>query len=406
MPTDTENQARMAISADAERPSPLDNLSRQEWPVVVIGAGLAGAFASYLLARDGQKVLLVDSKEFPRIKVCGCCLNDRGVSYLQQGGAGGLLEICDAVPLNSASFHYGRSRVDIDHLGGVVVSRAALDTALVAEACQLGAIFLPQTIASVLPAVDNNQQAGRRLVKLEQGGVCVTVETQIVIVADGLNRSSLKHVRAEFPETVSEKSWLGVGATLTNDALDLPTGHLQMHVGRGGYLGVVRFCDAQLNVAAAISRSMLKAAGSPSAAARAIVGKGSSLATSLTEEVDWLGTGPLTRRSQVVAKDRCFLVGDSAGYVEPFTGEGMTWALGAATALVPLVHTATQNGWSKEIEQAWARELGQTVRLRQQWCHRFASALKHSWMISAGFFLGRAFPSLPRRIAKVLATPP
>jgi menaquinone-9 beta-reductase len=406
MRADAEVQSGIMTSVSSDRPSPLHNLPQQEWPVVVIGAGLAGAFASYLLARDGQKVLLVDSKEFPRTKVCGCCLNNRGVSYLQQGGAEDLLQTCGAVPLNSASFHYGRSQVDIDHLGGVVVSRAALDTALTVEACQSGATFLPQTTATVLPAPSTNEHGGKRLVKLEQGGACITVEAQIVIAADGLNRSSLKHVRTEFPETVSEKSWLGIGATLTNDALHLPTGHLQMYVGCGGYLGVVRFRDSRLNFAAAISRSMLKAAGSPSAAARAIVRKHSSLASLLTDEVDWLGTGPLTRRSHVVAKDRCFLIGDAAGYVEPFTGEGMTWALGAATALVPLVHTATQNGWTKEIEQAWARELGQTVRLRQQWCHRFASALKHSWMISAGFFLGRAFPSLPRRIAKVLATPP
>ena len=48
--------------------------------VAVIGAGPAGAMAAYELARRSFRVLLVDKSEFPRPKVCGCCLNGQALA--------------------------------------------------------------------------------------------------------------------------------------------------------------------------------------------------------------------------------------------------------------------------------------------------------------------------------------
>jgi flavin-dependent dehydrogenase len=50
------------------------------------------------------------------------------------------------------------------------------------------------------------------------------------------------------------------------------------------------------------------------------------------DPLDWLGTLPLTRRTPRPAGHRVLVVGDAAGYVEPFTGEGMAWALATASA--------------------------------------------------------------------------
>ena len=44
-------------------------------------------------------------------------------------------------------------------------------------------------------------------------------------------------------------------------------------------------------------------------------------------DVQWHGTPGLTRRTRPLARDRLFYLGDAAGYVEPFTGEGIAWAL-------------------------------------------------------------------------------
>ena len=55
----------------------------ETWDVVIIGAGPAGSLAAVLLARAGQRVLLLERQKFPRAKVCGCCLNQRAQQLLQ-----------------------------------------------------------------------------------------------------------------------------------------------------------------------------------------------------------------------------------------------------------------------------------------------------------------------------------
>ncbi len=51
----------------------------------------------------------------------------------------------------------------------------------------------------------------------------------------------------------------------------------------------------------------------------------------------WHGPARLTHRRQRLFGDRHFVTGDAAGYIEPFTGEGMAWALANGQAVVPLV---------------------------------------------------------------------
>ncbi len=54
--------------------------------VVVVGGGPAGASAAFWLARDGHDVLLVEKKTFPREKTCGDGLTPRAILQLQEMG--------------------------------------------------------------------------------------------------------------------------------------------------------------------------------------------------------------------------------------------------------------------------------------------------------------------------------
>ena len=60
--------------------------ARRFWDVVIVGAGPTGSLAARQLTLAGANVLLVDRLSFPRWKVCGCCLNGRAVSVLEQAG--------------------------------------------------------------------------------------------------------------------------------------------------------------------------------------------------------------------------------------------------------------------------------------------------------------------------------
>ena len=43
-------------------------MSSDQWDVIVVGAGPAGATTAALLARQGRRVVLVDAARFPQLK--------------------------------------------------------------------------------------------------------------------------------------------------------------------------------------------------------------------------------------------------------------------------------------------------------------------------------------------------
>src|SRR5262249_5247946 len=115
----------------------------RDWDCVVVGAGPAGALAARELVLRGVSVLLVDRADFPRWKVCGCCLNARALGVLAAVGLGGLTRKCGSVPLSELHLAVAGGSARLPLPEGVALSREAFDTALVRAALAQGADFLP-----------------------------------------------------------------------------------------------------------------------------------------------------------------------------------------------------------------------------------------------------------------------
>ncbi|HEX5270848.1 MAG TPA: FAD-dependent oxidoreductase, partial [Gemmataceae bacterium] len=152
----------------------LAQAARQPWPVVVVGAGPAGALAARELARRGLAVLLVDRATFPRWKVCGCCLNVRALATLAAAGLGALAARLGAVPLLDVLLAGRGCRARVALPDGAVLSRTALDAALVGEAVCAGAAFLPRTRAVLGPVT-----GAAREVALTEGGSTATITASL-----------------------------------------------------------------------------------------------------------------------------------------------------------------------------------------------------------------------------------
>ena len=163
-----------------------DEASRRDWGAAVVGAGPAGALAARELARCGVAVLLIDRADFPRGKVCGCCLNGHALATLRTVGLNGLAERCGAVPLAELALSAGGRPARVPLAGGVALSREAFDAALVEAAVKAGAAFLPRTRA----ALDGEEQGGRFLL-LYHGAESVRVAARVVLAADGLGSALL-----------------------------------------------------------------------------------------------------------------------------------------------------------------------------------------------------------------------
>jgi 2-polyprenyl-6-methoxyphenol hydroxylase-like FAD-dependent oxidoreductase len=79
--------------------------------------------------------------------------------------------------------------------------------------------------------------------------------------------------------------------------------------------------------------------------------------------------------------ERLFVMGDAAGYIEPFTGEGITWALAAAEALTPLVVSARSH-WDRRLQRAWHVFCRDVMGRRQRLCRGFAWLLRSPGLVN------------------------
>jgi menaquinone-9 beta-reductase len=160
------------------------------WDALVVGGGPSGAAAAYWLAEAGHRVLVVEKKRFPREKTCGDGLTPRAVHELESMGLGerlsdhlrfdGLRSIAHGVTLELAWPTH-----PLYPSYGYVVRRRDLDEMVADQAVKAGATLWPAAEA-VEPVVDGGLVTGA-MVKRKESGTTEAVRARYVVVADGAN---------------------------------------------------------------------------------------------------------------------------------------------------------------------------------------------------------------------------
>jgi len=387
--------------SDGPDRSPPQSLSRTTWDVVVIGAGLAGSLTALLASRAGARVLLVEKKAFPRDKVCGGCLNTAALRVFERAGLLPGLAALGGTWLERYELFAGGSPLRIPLAGGVSVSRSRLDAWLVTQARQSAVHCFDQIQAQVtdLPA----PQSPTRVVELSRTGQPLEqIEARLVVVADGLAHASLQK-QPGFVDRVSPRSHVGLAAraALPSPATSPERGTIAMAVGAGGYVGLARDESGDVHLAAAVDPRFLRSAGGPAACVASLLQQAGHPLQRACAGLAWMGTGPLTHHLHPAAAHRLFVVGDALRYVEPFTGEGMAWALQDAERLAPLLLRALA-GWCPGLISEW----NQPPRLgRGAWCRTLTTALRFPWLVRPVVAGLRHAPRLARHLAASIAPP-
>lgn len=345
------------------------------YDAVVIGAGPAGCASAIGLVALGKRVLLVDRERFPRDKVCGGCLNPRSLRALRDLGVdpGG-------VPLRRLVLHAGQRSARLPLYGGMAVSRRTLDAALVSAARARGVEVREGTRAELGAVVGSTRE-----VLLDRYS---RVPARAVVLAAGL-ASRVPGLAV----AVARRSRLGAGALIEGLGAAFEPQDLHMVCGRGGYVGLVRVEADRLDVAAALDRDLVRERGGPAQAVAGLLA-GTSL-PALPLDTEWRGTPLLTRRPARPHAERVLLVGDAAGYVEPFTGEGIAWALAGARALVPLAAE-----WTEATGLLWERAHARLVGRTWRTCRALRHALRHPHLIGAAVGVLSRAPRLARPVVR------
>lgn len=281
----------------------------KEFDAIIVGSGPSGSLAALVLARAGKRVALIDKARFPRPKVCGDCVNPSCWPIWQRHG---LTERFAELPhesLRGISLELNHKVVFkhnfvLSERGERAVEREILDNWLCHEAEEAGA----QLFHGV--RVDGVDLKGE--VKTTQG----LFKGRFIIGADGRNSivSRLSGL-ATYRQTCTRVAWQ---ANIEPDELDH---YVHMHVFNEGYYGMTRTSEKTANLCLVLGS---KANATPQKIANRYFPK-------LPSQV-WHSIYPISRRTAELGRGRILLVGDAARVVEPFTGEGIYFALSSGEA--------------------------------------------------------------------------
>jgi geranylgeranyl reductase family protein len=321
--------------------------------VLVVGAGPGGAAAAYHLARHGVDVLAVDRAHFPREKVCGDGLTPRGVRAIQRLGV-------DAVEPGFVRIEglrvYGPTVVlDLPWPAlesvpdfGVVRTRHDLDHLMVQRAVKAGATVWEGADA-LSPVVDDGWVVGARIRR--EGGEPETVRARFVLAADGAasrfaQKAGVRRdpqrplgvaARRYYRSSRSQGTWFESWFDLWENGVILP-----------GYGWIFPVGDGILNVGAGLlnTTSFFKEISPRKMLGvfeRSLPGEWGIGEEAATGEV-LSGPLPMGMNRRPLAMPGLLLIGDAGGLVNPFTGEGIAYAIESGEIAAGLVHDALATG--------------------------------------------------------------
>jgi flavin-dependent dehydrogenase len=297
------------------------------YDLIVIGGGPAGSSAALAASRAGARVLLLERGRFPRNKVCGEFVSPESLDLLCSLLGPRQRVLCEqALRIPRARlFIDGRVLETAVDPAAASIARLELDAALWEAAHLAGAQTCDQAAAQAV------QGDGPFSVKYSGEHF----EGRSVINASG----RWSNLRTPAPDNGSSQKWLGIKAHFLEAG---PPDSVDLYFFDGGYCGVqpVRLPGDKgttVNVCAMVRSDVARSLDGVFGQSDCLFERSKQWAPA-TEPV---ATSPLIFRPPEPIQGNMLMVGDAAGFVDPFVGDGISLSLRsgalAARSLIPFL---------------------------------------------------------------------
>ncbi len=301
--------------------------------MLVVGAGPAGCVVAALFARKGLQVVILDKSAAPPPKVCGEYLSPGCLPILERIAALRTIREVGARPLYGMLIYTPSGQVlrasypPTHH--GLAIRRDLLDPILLDLAIKSDAEFLPHFQVSDL-VWDGARAVG---VRGRHRGQSTCLRARMVIGADGRNSVVARRLGAARRHHWLDKvALLGyvTGARRADDAGEI-------FLGRDRYCILNPISPELTNVGLVITRREFDPTVEPTRhllqAAASFPPLGDRLAFA-RPVAPARCLGPLAYAATRLTAPGALLIGDAAGFLDPFSGEGIYAALRSAELAV------------------------------------------------------------------------
>jgi len=367
------------------------------YDVIIIGAGPAGCASALFLHQKGLRVLVLDRASFPRDKVCGEFISPAADDILAELGVLDTIQQSDPVRLRGVAISsYGKPELRIEYppcpgrvkpMTSLSLPRFQLDHLLVQKLTEQG-VEVRERHAVDDFLFEENKVTGVK--GRDEANRPFAYSASVVVDASGRNGLSLRRLGLIKPHRGPGK--IALAAHWENG--QFPHDYCYMHISSPGYTGMAPVGNDSVNVVMVVEDRHVKGQELDAFYQTVVLGNArrQSLLAGARLKERVRSVGSLAYDVRPVPCGGLVLAGDTTGFIDPFTGEGIYLSLRSAQLAAGVIHQAFAVGnFSREYLAEYERQRQEEFRkkfilsrilqkfiFRRRWCDGVVALLRRN----------------------------